>query len=256
MNYTMRTVDVSSKPETLRRACAYGRIRLKSETVKLIKEMKLPKGDLVEATKLTGIFGAKRTGEILPFCHPIPIDFVEVSVKLNEDSVEVFSSVGGIARTGYEMEALTAVSAALLNVYDMCKGFDGSMVIEEIRLTEKSGGKSDWMKELTGVRVNVLSSDTRLRELALSYLTDMGAEESGDPEILIVIGEPYELAEEILSLECVIALYDFRRNPSLAEEEIRIGRDREGTLVLLMPGREEKVRSFFETFGGLLGNLL
>lgn len=252
----MRTVDVSSKPETLRRASAYGRIRLKPETIELIRKRKLPKGDLVEATKLTGVFGAKRTGEILPFCHPIPIDFVEVSVKVNEDSVEVFSTVSGIARTGYEMEALTAVSTALLNVYDMCKGFDESMVIEEIRLTEKSGGKSDWQKDLKGVKVNVLSPDEELKELALSYLKGLGAVESKDADILVVIGEPYELEEEISSLECVVALYDFRRNPSLVGEEIRIGRDREGTLVLLLPRREEKVRSFFETFGGLLGNLL
>ena len=252
----MRTVDVSSKPETLRRASAYGRIRLKPETVKLIRERKLPKGDLIEATKLTGIFGAKRTGEILPFCHPISIDFVEVSVKVNEDSVEVFSTVSGIARTGYEMEALTAVSIALLNVYDMCKGFDESMVIEEIKLTGKSGGKSDWRKELKGVKVNALSPDEELKELVLSYLKDLGAEESKDADILVVIGEPYELEEEISSLECVVALYDFRRKPSLVGEEIRIGRDREGTLVLLLPKREEKVRSFFETFGDLLGNLL
>ncbi len=252
----MRTVDVSSKPETLRSASAYGRIRLKPETVKLIREKKLPKGDLVEATRLTGIFGAKRTGEILPFCHPISIDFVEVEVKVNDDNVEVRSKVVGIARTGYEMEALTAVSTALLNVYDMCKGFDESMVIEEIRLTEKSGGKSDWKRDLKGVKVNVLSPDEELKKLTLSYLTDLGALESRDADLLVVIGEPYELEDEIRSLECVVALYDFRKNPTLVGEEIRIGRDKDGTLVLLMPRIEEKIRNFFETFGALLGSLV
>ncbi len=252
----MRTIDVSSKPETHRSASAYGRIKLKRETVELIKSKKLPKGDLVEATKLTGIFGAKRTGEILPFCHPIPIDFVEVSVKVNEENVEVFSTVSGIARTGYEMEALTAVSTALLNVYDMCKGFDDSMVIEEIKLTDKRGGKSDWKKDLKGVKVNVLSSEGKLKELVLSYLRDLGAEVSKDADLLIVIGELYDLEEEVRSLECVVALYDFRKDPALVGEEIRIGRDREGTLVILFPAREEKIRFFFESFGGILGNLL
>jgi len=252
----MRTVDVSGKFETYRRASAYGRIRLRPETVRLIRERKLPKGDLVEATKLTGIFGAKRTGEILPFCHPIPIDFVEVEVRVNEDSVEVFSEVSGIARTGYEMEALTAVMSALLNVYDMCKGVDESMVIEEVKLTEKSGGKSDWSGDLRGVKVNVLSPDERLRELAVSYVEKLGGDIDRDARILIVIGEPYEVVEELRAFESVTALYDFRRNPKLVGEEIRIGKDREGSLVVMIPEREEKVKLFFETFGGLLRSLL
>jgi len=252
----MRTVDVSGKFETHRSASAYGRIRLRPETVRLIREGKLPKGDLVEATKLTGIFGAKRTGEILPFCHPIPIDFVEVEVKVNEDSVEVFSEVSGIARTGYEMEALTAVMSALLNVYDMCKGVDESMVIEEVKLTGKSGGKSDWSGDLRGVKVNVLSPDERLRELAVSYVERLGGDIDRDARILIVIGEPYEVVEELRAFESVIALYDFRRNPKLVGEEIKVGKDREGILVVMIPEREEKVRLFFETFGGILRSLL
>ncbi len=252
----MRTVDVSSKFETHRRASAYGRIRLKPETVKLIRERKLPKGDLVEATKLTGIFGAKKTGDILPFCHPVPIDFIEVRVEVGESTVEVYSTVSGIARTGYEMEALTAVSTALLNVYDMCKGVDESMVIEEIKLTAKGGGKSDWKRDLRGVRVNVLSPDSSLKELTLSYLRDLGAEESKDAQLLVVIGEPYRVEEEIRALESVIALYDFRKNPNLAVEEIKVGRDSSGALVIVLPRREEKVRFFFETFGGILGSLL
>ncbi|WP_457599819.1 cyclic pyranopterin monophosphate synthase MoaC [Hydrogenivirga sp.] len=252
----MRTVDVGTKFETHRKASAYGRIRLKPDTVRLIRERRLTKGDLVEATKLTGIFGAKRTGEILPFCHPISFDFVEVGVNVKEDCVEVFSTVSGIARTGYEMEALTAVSTALLNVYDMCKGVDDTMVIEEIRLTEKSGGKSDWRKELRGVKFKVISSDEKLRDVVLSYLKEFGAEENEEAQILVVVGEPYSLEEELASLESVIALYDFRRNPTLVGEEIRVGRDSGGKLVVVLPAREEKVRLFFETFGGILGSLL
>ncbi|RLJ70371.1 cyclic pyranopterin phosphate synthase [Hydrogenivirga caldilitoris] len=252
----MRTIDVGGKFDTLRRASAYGRIRLSPDTIKLIRDKKLPKGDLIEATKLTGIFGAKRTGEILPFCHPISLDFVEVGVKVNDNSIEVFSTVSGIARTGYEMEALTAVSTALLNVYDMCKGVDDSMVIEEIRLTEKSGGKSDWKRDLSGVKVNVLSQKEELKKLALSYLIELGAQESKDAQVLVVIGEPFNIEEELKALECVIALYDFRNSPNLIGEEIKVGRDDKGTLVILLPGREEKVRLFFETFGGIIGSLL
>ncbi|NPB08242.1 MAG: cyclic pyranopterin monophosphate synthase MoaC, partial [Aquificae bacterium] len=140
----MRTVDVSGKPETLREAVAYGRIRLSPETVKLIREGRIPKGNLPEATKMAGLMGAKRTWELLPFCHPIPLDHVSLEVSLGEDYLEVRAFVRGIARTGYEMEALTAVSTALLNVYDMCKALDEGMVIEEIKLLEKRGGKSDW----------------------------------------------------------------------------------------------------------------
>ncbi|EDP75775.1 cyclic pyranopterin monophosphate synthase MoaC [Hydrogenivirga sp. 128-5-R1-1] len=252
----MRTIDVSPKFETHRSARAYGRIRLRPETVELIRGKKLPKGDLVEATKLTGIYGAKRTGEILPFCHPISLDFVEVEVRVNDNSVEVFSTVSGIARTGYEMEALTAVSTALLNVYDMCKGVDDEMVIEDIRLTDKKGGKSDWSVKLEGVGVRVLSQNEELKDVALSYLKDLGAVESEKPRLTVVLGEPTGLKEELISLEAVIALYDFRKNPTLVGEEIRVGRNGEGSLVVVIPPRKEKLKLFFETFGGILGSLL
>ncbi len=252
----MKTVDVSGKIETFRRASACGRIRLRPQTVRLIREKALPKGDLVSATQLTGVFSAKRVGDLLPFCHPVTVDFVEVQVKVNDEYVEVRATVGGVGRTGYEMEALTAVSAALLNVYDMCKGVDSTMVIEEIRLTEKSGGKSDWERDLSGVRVNVLSPREDLREIAVGYLKNLSAEISRDAHLLLIIGEPYALEERISAFESVVAFYDFRRDPTGAGSEIRIGRDREGRLVVLIPESEEKLRFFFETFGGVLRSLL
>ncbi|MDQ7083368.1 MAG: cyclic pyranopterin monophosphate synthase MoaC [Aquificota bacterium] len=252
----MRTVDVSHKFETLRTSRAYGRIRLKPETLQLIKEKKLSKGDLVEATKLAGIYGAKRTGDILPFCHPIAFDFASVEVRLNEDSVEVFSEVRGVARTGYEMEALTAVATALLNVYDMCKGLDDTMVIEEIRLLEKSGGKSDWKKDLSGVKVSILSVSEDLKKTALSYLNDLGAVEDTDGRILFLIGEDTDLEERLTHLECVISFYDFTRNPSCVVSPVKVGRDREGRLVVVLPPSRERISSFFETFGGVLGKLV
>ncbi len=252
----MRTIDVSHKFETLRTSRAYGRIRLRRETLQLIREKKLPKGDLVEATKLAGIYGAKRTGDILPFCHPITFDFVSVEVRLNEDSVEVFSEVRGIARTGYEMEALTAVSVALLNVYDMCKGLDDTMVIEEVRLLEKSGGKSDWRADLKGVKVRVLSSSEDLKKMVLSYLGELGAVEDTEGRILFLIGEDMDLERRFTHLECVIALYDFTRDPSGVESPIKVGRDGNGRLVVVLPPSEERIRFFFETFGGILGRLV
>jgi len=252
----MKTVDVSGKIETFRRASARGRIRLKPETVRLIREKALPKGDLVPATQLAGMFSAKRAGDLLPFCHPVTVDFVEVQVRVNEESVEVSATVGGVGRTGYEMEALTAVSVALLNVYDMCKGVDSTMVIEEIKLTEKSGGKSDWERDLSGVTVSVLSPREDLREIATGYLRNLSAEFSRNARLLFILGEPYALAERISAFESVVALYDFRRDPAGTGSEIRIGRDREGRLVVLIPESEEKLRFFFETFGGILRSLI
>ena len=251
----MKTVDITSKIETLREARAYGRIRLKPETVKLIKENKIPKGNLIEATKLSGIFGAKKTGNLLPFCHPIPLDFVALEVRVNEDNLEVFSTVRGIARTGYEMEALTAVSVALLNVYDMCKALDDSMVIEEVKLLEKSGGKSDWFKRLEGVKVNLHAEREDLKRIAEEYLKKLGATFAEEGEVYISIGENLPIDKEIKSLESVISLYDFRRNPKEVGKEIKVGLS-DNSLIIILPESEEKVRFFFETFGGIIGNLL
>ncbi len=252
----MRTIDVGDKFETRRSAKAYGRIRLKPPTVKLIRENKLPKGNLPEATKLTGIFGAKRTGDILPFCHPIPFDFVGVEVRLGEDRLEVFSEVRGTARTGYEMEALTAVTTALLNVYDMCKGVDDEMVIEEVRLLEKSGGKSDWKVSLEDVSASVISEFPELKSLVEGFLSEMGAKLSGEPSLLVRIGDGCGIDEHLFGLESVIALYDFSKDPLGVTLEVKIGRDREGRLVICLPADEGKVRRFFETFGPLLGGIV
>ncbi len=181
----MRTIDVSSKLETLREATAYGRIRLSEECLKRIREKKLPKGDCFEASKLAGIMASKRTPELLPFCHPVGFDHVEVEVRETEGGLEIFATVRGIARTGYEMEALTAVSVALLNVYDMCKGFDPSMVIEEIKLLKKRGGKSDHFEDLKGIKVAVITVSDRASagvyedksgKLAIEKLKELGGD--------------------------------------------------------------------------------
>ncbi len=248
----MKTVDISVKFETLRTSRAYGRIKLKKETVRLIKENKLPKGNLIEATKLAGIFGAKRTGELLPFCHPIPLDFVSVEVKVNEDNVEVFSEVRGIARTGYEMEALTAVSVALLNIYDMCKGFDESMVIEEIKLLEKKGGKSDW-RRTEGVSVSV-DAEGEIREFIYELLKREGYRVSENGNIKIVVSNTLRKGNPH-TFESVVSLYLFVHNPKEIADEVRIFKEN-GKVFIVLPENKEKIAQFFKTFGGILGNLL
>ncbi len=156
-----RPVDVSNKFETIRTAKAEGKIFLSQESIDMIKNNKVPKGDVLSASQMAGMLGVKRTADILPFCHNIMIDHVVVNTDLQEDGIYVTAEVKCIGRTGVEMEALTAVSAALLNVYDMLKAFDKNMVIGEIKLIEKRGGKSDYEEDLTGLKCAVITlSDT------------------------------------------------------------------------------------------------
>lgn len=251
----MKTVDVSDKFLTLREARAYGRIKIKKETSEKIVKNLLPKGNLVEATKLSGIFGAKKTGDILPFCHPIPFDYVAVEVSVREEYVEVFSVVKGYARTGYEMEALTAVSVALLNVYDMCKGIDDSMVIEEIRLIDKKGGKSDWYSDLSGVKVSVHGENEELVNLVKKHLESLNAKFSETADIYFSVGDNIPIDVRNNEFESVIAFYDFSRNPKEISQEIKVGKTEEA-LVVVFPENKEKINFFFNTFGGVLKHLL
>lgn len=153
----MKMADVSMKFETIREAQAEGKIYLSKETVEMIKNKQIPKGDVITASQMAGMIGAKKTPEILPFCHPILIDQAFVDVVLEEDGIYVKSFVRCIGRTGVEMEALNAVSAALLNVYDMCKAFDKNMVISDIKLISKKGGKSDYEEDLSGLNCAVIT---------------------------------------------------------------------------------------------------
>ena len=138
-----RQVDVSGKPEVLRRAAAWGRVRMGRETVRLIRENQIRKGDVLAVAQIAGIAASKRTAELVPLCHNIPIDRVEVRCTLAEDGVEIRSEAVCTWKTGIEMEALTAVAVAALTIYDMCKAVDRGMVIEGIRLLEKSKGEPE-----------------------------------------------------------------------------------------------------------------
>ena len=137
-----RMVDVSEKAETVRRAVARGRILLAPETVRLLRDESLPKGDALGVARVAGILAAKRTSDLIPLCHPLPISHVAIDLKVIDEGVEIEAEVGVTGKTGVEMEALTAVSIAALTLYDMVKAVDRSAVITDIRLEHKSGGKS------------------------------------------------------------------------------------------------------------------
>ena len=136
-------VDIGAKPLTARKAVAGGRIQMKQTTLDLIQNAQAAKGDVLGVARVAGIMAAKRTSDIVPLCHPLPLDAVEVSLAFPEpDCVVIEAVVRATARTGVEMEALTAVTAAALTIYDMVKAVERGMRIEGIHLIEKRGGKS------------------------------------------------------------------------------------------------------------------
>ncbi len=138
----MGMIDIGKKDVTLREAIVEARVYLKASVIKLIKNKKIPKGDVLEAAKLAGIIAAKKTAELIPFCHPIPIEFVDIKFSLKNKGIEIKTTVRGQAKTGVEMEAFTACAVAAITVYDMCKAFDREAVIKSVMLLKKSGGKS------------------------------------------------------------------------------------------------------------------
>ena len=141
-------VDVGGKEVTVRTAAAYARIRMNRETLEALLKADLKKGDGLAAARIAGIMGAKKTSELIPLCHNIPIDKITVDFERESDTTLGITVRAKCSyKTGIEMEALTGASVAALTVYDMCKAIDRSMVIEEIRLLEKTGGKSDYRYE-------------------------------------------------------------------------------------------------------------
>ena len=137
-------VDINDKKSTARVAIASGKIKMKLETLNKIIDMKIKKGDVLVIAKLAGIMAAKKTEQLIPLCHSIPLSYVKIDLKpnINDSSIEIIAEASLIGKTGVEMEALTAVSIASLTIYDMCKSADRSMTISDIKLIHKSGGKS------------------------------------------------------------------------------------------------------------------
>jgi len=143
-------VDVSDKKITSRVAKASGFVKINLETIKLIEQQLLPKGNLFEVAKTAGVLAAKQTANLIPMCHPLILEYIEVTVTLDQEreGVAINSEIRLQGKTGAEMEALTAVSVAALTVYDMCKAVDKKMVIEDLKLIEKKGGKSDFIDQV------------------------------------------------------------------------------------------------------------
>ncbi|HEY9407834.1 MAG TPA: bifunctional molybdenum cofactor biosynthesis protein MoaC/MoaB [Nitrososphaera sp.] len=140
----MGMFDVGDKPETLRIATARAIVKVSPKTISLIKEGKSPKGSIVDAARISATMGAKRTWDLLPYCHPIPIDHVKVGVSIKTESIEVDVEVKTTWKTGVEMESLTGASIAALTIYDMLKPVDETLAIESVRLLAKSGGMKDF----------------------------------------------------------------------------------------------------------------
>ena len=140
-------VDVGDKEATDRRAVATAVVRVSADTVRALRTGDAPKGDVVGTARIAGIQAAKRTAELIPLCHPLPLSFVDVRIEVRDTEVAVEAEARTTAPTGVEMEALTAASVAALTVYDMVKGIERGVEIAEVTLLEKSGGRHDWRRE-------------------------------------------------------------------------------------------------------------
>ena len=141
---SVKMVDISEKSSTVRRAVASGRVLLSSETLKTLQTQPTPKGNPLEIARIAGIMAAKKTSELIPLCHQINLSKINVTAEFRDFGVYLTAEAVTNAQTGVEMEALTAVSIAALTIYDMCKAVQKDIVITEIRLESKSGGKSDF----------------------------------------------------------------------------------------------------------------
>ncbi len=140
-------VDVGAKDVTDRRAVARAVVRMSVETAAAVRRGDAPKGDVIGTARIAGVQAAKRTAELIPLCHPLPLSFVDVRIEVLEDRVEIETEARTTGQTGVEMEALTAASVAALTVYDMVKGIERGVEIAEVMLLEKTGGRHDWRRD-------------------------------------------------------------------------------------------------------------
>jgi cyclic pyranopterin monophosphate synthase len=142
--HDIRMIDVTGKPETVRTALAKGRVKMNKDTLALVRNNKVPKGDVLATAQTAGILAAKKTPDLIPLCHPLLLSSVTIEFDLNSEAsaIDITVTVKGQGKTGFEMEALAAVSVAALTIYDMCKMFDKAMSITDVHLMKKTGGKS------------------------------------------------------------------------------------------------------------------
>jgi cyclic pyranopterin phosphate synthase len=141
-----RMVDVAGKEPSYRRAVAEAHVRMSAQTAATVERGDAPKGDVVAVARIAGIQGAKRTAELVPLCHPLPLSFADVRVRVEEEGVRITAEARTTASTGVEMEAMTAASVAALTVYDMVKGLERGVEVGPVVLLEKTGGKEDWRR--------------------------------------------------------------------------------------------------------------
>lgn len=137
-------IDVGEKQPTRRVAVASGKIKMGTATIKLVKQNKIKKGDVLSTSRLAGIMAAKKVPFLVPLCHNISIENVDIELNIKRTEIEIIAKVSALAKTGVEMEAITAVAVSAITIYDMCKAYDQKMVISDIKLLSKTGGKSDF----------------------------------------------------------------------------------------------------------------
>lgn len=214
-------IDVSHKSETLREASAEARVKMAKNTVLAVKEDRVPKGNVLEIARAAAVLAAKKTPELIPFCHPLPIDFVGVDYIIHENEIIIKTKVKSIWKTGVEMEALTAASVAALTIYDMVKPLDKEVVIEKIFLLEKKGGKSDFSNEF--------STPVKAGILVISDSTFKGEREDNSG---IIIRE--KLKEHSVVIEEYVILPDDIE--AISQEIVRLCDDRQLDIIISTGG--------------------
>jgi len=199
-------IDVSKKPDTLRVAFAQAIVTMSKQTLRLIREGKTPKGNIVDAAIVSATMAAKRTSDLIPYCHPIPIDDIKVDITIGRESVKVITQVKSIWKTGVEMESLTSAAVAALTIYDMLKSVDDSISIESIRVIKKEGGfKQMYQIQDRNLRAAVLvTSDSRRKRQDRSgrLLVDRLKKEGFDLTYYKVIADEIGLIKKELTMLC------------------------------------------------------
>lgn len=199
-------IDVSKKPDTLRVAFAQAIVTMSKQTIRLIREGKTPKGNIVDAAIVSATMAAKRTSDLIPYCHPIPIDDIKVDITIGRESVKVITQVKSIWKTGVEMESLTSAAVAALTIYDMLKSVDDSISIESIRVIKKEGGfKQMYQIQDRNLRAAVLvTSDSRRKRQDRSgrLLVDRLKKEGFDLTYYKVIADEIGLIKKELTMLC------------------------------------------------------
>ena len=189
----MGMFDTGDKSETLRIAMARAIVKVRPETIRLIKEGKSPKGNIVDAARISGTMGAKKTWDLLPYCHPIPIDHIKVDVSIKTDSIEVDVQVKTTWKTGVEMESLTGASIAGLTIYDMLKPVDETLMIESVKLLAKSGGMKDFYEE----------SNTPLKAVVIVISDSVSRGERSDKSGKVVIERLQSSGFEVIDYKVI-----------------------------------------------------